>query len=335
MDDKCKDGISKDDKEYSNNKECSNDKESKIDIIPLMIKYSSARDKNTNNSVGISKIVNSDSRLTISELVIGELVLNTKENGDRDGDEEADEDGARDGDATKAEPMFYILNGRLVQPETILAEVADPDRINVLECHARIPGGFDLEDIPIIGQVFQLFGPLINPVVGIGNFFIFLLQLIIWLGKFIYWFIFFVAWAFSDLLNPIKLIADFWNSIIMILLTIINTIFGVAMGLAAFVTNQIGQWMLGFWGWDQSDLTKLDKQSNYFRKMDLNKRKKCYLTNNNKVPFSVLLGTILCPPMGVFMDLGLTGWMNIMICGLLTLLFYLPGLFYALLVIYA
>jgi uncharacterized membrane protein YqaE (UPF0057 family) len=35
------------------------------------------------------------------------------------------------------------------------------------------------------------------------------------------------------------------------------------------------------------------------------------------------------------MDLGMTGWMNIFICALLTVLFYLPGLFYALLVIYA
>ena len=145
----------------------------------------------------------------------------------------------------------------------------------------------------------------------------------------------FVIWVFSDLLNPIKLIADFWNSIVLILVTLMNTVFGVIMGLAAFVTNQIGQWMQGFWGWDESNLTKQDKESNYFKGIDTKKGKKCYLTNNNKVPFSVLLGTILCPPLGVFMDMGLTGWMNIFICGILTLLFYLPGLFYALLVIYS
>lgn len=118
-------------------------------------------------------------------------------------------------------------------------------------------------------------------------------------------------------------------------MTLINAVFGVVMGIAAFITNQIGQWMQGFWGWDKSNLTKADKDSNYFRGIDRNKGKKCYITNNNKVPFSVLLGTILCPPIGVFMDMGLTGWMNILICGILTLLFYLPGLFYALLVIYA
>jgi uncharacterized membrane protein YqaE (UPF0057 family) len=217
----------------------------------------------------------------------------------------------------------------------ILADIAEPDTINTLECHIRMRGGFELEDIPIIGQVFQLFGPLINPVVGMGNVFVFLLQLIIWFGKFIYWFIMFLIWSFSDLLNPIKLLADFWNSIVLILVTLMNTVFGVIMGIAAFVVNQIGQWMQGFWGWDESNLTKQDKESNYFKGIDTKKGKKCYLTNNNKVPFSVLLGTILCPPLGVFMDMGLTGWMNIFICTLLTLLFYLPGLFYALLVIYS
>jgi len=35
------------------------------------------------------------------------------------------------------------------------------------------------------------------------------------------------------------------------------------------------------------------------------------------------------------MDMGLTGWLNILICILLTLLFYIPGLVYALLIIYS
>ena len=65
------------------------------------------------------------------------------------------------------------------------------------------------------------------------------------------------------------------------------------------------------------------------------KRNKCYLTNNGKVPFSILLGTILCPPLGVFMDLGATGWLNIVLCVILTFMFYIPGLLYALFIIYS
>ena len=281
------------------------------EIIPLVIKY---------NGITTNKIINSDCKKTINEIfseICGDLVSSA-------------------GELSVVSPLvFYILNGRLISPNMILADIANSACINILECYVRLRGGFELENIPVIGQVFQLFGPLIKPVVGIGNVFVFLLQLIVWFGKFIYWFIMFVIWAFSDLLNPIKLIADFWNSIVLILVTLMNTVFGVIMGLAAFATNQIGQWMLGFWGWDESNLTKQDKESDYFKGIDTKKGKKCYLTNNNTVPFSVLLGTILCPPLGVFMDMGLTGWMNIFICGILTLLFYLPGLFYALLVIYS
>jgi len=285
------------------------------EIIPLVIKY---------NGITTNKIINSDCKKTINE-IFGELF------GEICGDLVSSA-----GELSVVSPLvFYILNGRLISPNMILADIANSACINILECYVRLRGGFELENIPVIGQVFQLFGPLIKPVVGIGNVFVFLLQLIVWFGKFIYWFIMFVIWAFSDLLNPIKLIADFWNSIVLILVTLMNTVFGVIMGLAAFATNQIGQWMLGFWGWDESNLTKQDKESDYFKGIDTKKGKKCYLTNNNRVPFSVLLGTILCPPLGVFMDMGLTGWMNIFICGILTLLFYLPGLFYALLVIYS
>jgi uncharacterized membrane protein YqaE (UPF0057 family) len=274
------------------------------EIIPLVIKY---------NEKTINKLINSDYKKTINEICCDVFPS-----------------------SSELSPLvFYILNGRLVSPNMILADIAEPDTINTLECYVRVRGGFELEDIPIIGQVFQLFGPLINPVVGMGNVFVFLIQLIVWFGKFIYWLIMFLIWAFSDLLNPIKLMADFWNSIVLILVTLMNTAFGVIMGLAAFVVNQVGQWMQGFWGWDQSNLTKQDKQSNYFKSIDTKKGKKCYLTNNNRVPFSILLGTILCPPLGVFMDMGLTGWMNIFICALLTLVFYVPGLFYALLVIYS
>ena len=97
----------------------------------------------------------------------------------------------------------------------------------------------------------------------------------------------------------------------------------------------VGGWTQGFWGWDQSSLTQADKDSNYFKKINKNNNKKCYLTNTNTIPFSIILGTVLCPPVGVFMDMGLTGWFNILICILLTLLFYVPGLIYALLIIYS
>jgi uncharacterized membrane protein YqaE (UPF0057 family) len=138
-----------------------------------------------------------------------------------------------------------------------------------------------------------------------------------------------------DLLNPVKFLESFSDSLIAILIAICRLPFDIFMTMFQFSANLMGGWMQGIWGWDQSSLTKTDRDSNYFKNIDRNKGKKCYLTQSNTVPFSIIIGTILCPPIGVFMELGLTGWLNILICCMLTLVFYLPGLVYALLIVYS
>jgi uncharacterized membrane protein YqaE (UPF0057 family) len=170
-------------------------------------------------------------------------------------------------------------------------------------------------------------------IIQIGKVFLILGDFIIWLIKFIAWFIFFLGWLFKFLF--VDLITDFYNSLLVIIISIFKLPFDLLAGLVAWGINSIGGWMTSIFGWDQSGLTKNDKNSNYFRSIDRLKGKKCYLTNNNTVPFSILLGTIICPPLGVFMDLGITGWFNILITIILTLMYYVPGLFYALLVIYS
>ena len=189
-----------------------------------------------------------------------------------------------------------------------------------IQIFPRIRGG---------GGILGMFSSILQ----IGKVFFFLLDLIIWLIKFIGWFIMFVMAVLKFIL--IDMTADFYNSIMLIIITICKLPFDILGGLFAWVMNAIGGWLTTIWGWDESNLTKQDKQSNYFKGIDRNKGRKCYLTNNNKVPFSILLGTIICPPMGVFMDMGATGWLNILICVILTLMFYIPGLVYALLVIYS
>jgi len=280
------------------------------EIIPLVIIF---------NNKKINKIINSNCKITAEELIQELFSL-------------IDIDPSN----TKiCNGIFYLLNGKIIPAHFIITDNANPEIVNVLECFPIVKGGFDLENIPLIGQVFLLLKPIINPIIAMGNVFIFLLQMVIWFGKFIYWLIMFLIWAFTDLLNPIKLVTDFWNSIILIIVVMINTIINVSLGLAGYMVNQVGGWMQGFWGWDQSNLTYDDKNSNYFRGIDMKKGKKCYLTNNNKVPFSIILGTIICPPVGVFMDLGITGWVNILICMILTLMYYIPGLVYAFLIIYS
>jgi uncharacterized membrane protein YqaE (UPF0057 family) len=172
-------------------------------------------------------------------------------------------------------------------------------------------------------------------IIQIGDLFVMIFKFLKWIGLFIYWFVRFLLWLFTDLLNPLNFITDFFNSLVTLVIALCRLPFDLILGLMALSINTVGGWMQGFWGWDQSSLTKADRESIYFTKINRSKGKKCYLTNTNTVPFSIILGTILCPPIGVFMDMGLTGWLNILICILLTLLFYIPGLVYALLIIYA
>ena len=220
------------------------------------------------------------------------------------------------------EDVFILKDGKLLDSTTLttteLNELLEHDS-KTLEIYPRMRGG----------GVLDMFASIIQ----IGKVFFFLLDLILWLIKFIAWFIMFIIAFLKFLL--IDMTIDFYNSIVLIVVTICKLPIDILGGLFAWAMNGIGGWMTTIWGWDQSNLTKLDKNSKYFKGIDRNKGRKCYLTNNNKVPFSILLGTILCPPMGVFMDMGATGWLNILICVILTLMFYIPGLAYALLVIYS
>jgi len=188
----------------------------------------------------------------------------------------------------------------------------------------------------VFTQLFDLIiKPIISPFEIVGDVIMMAIKFIQWLGLFIFWLLKFIAWLFTDLLNPVHFFNDFFNTLMILVISICKLPFDIVLSLMALSINTVGGWMQGFWGWDQSSLTKRDQDSNYFKKINRVKGKKCYLTNTNTVPFSIILGTILCPPIGVFMDMGLTGWLNIIICILLTLLFYIPGLCYALLIIYS
>ena len=227
---------------------------------------------------------------------------------------------------------FVIYNGSLVLPSLQIDINDDNNNCNnncnkhcYITCIRKIKGG----------GIFAPLDPIIEPILAIGAVFESIGSFFVWLGKFIWWLIQFIGWIFMELLNPLNLADDFLQSLIIIIIAIIRIPFDLLLSLFALAANTMGNFMQGFWGWDQSSLTKNDKESKYFKKFDKNKNTKYYLTNSNTVPFSIILGTILCPPMGVFMDLGITGWLNILICCLLTIAFYVPGLVYALLIIYS
>ena len=245
---------------------------------------------------------------------------------------------------TNLEHLYFIKDKTLINSNDRVINDLDnqknlllKDKIITIECYTKIYGGGIIDDIidPVLGIVLMCFDPIVKPIGAIGDAFLFLIKAIFWLFKFIIWFVAFTIWIFLDLLNPVSLIADFYNSIVLITITLCTIPVQLVISSFTICINIIGGWMQGFWGWDMSSLTKADKNSVYFKSYNRTAGQKIYFTQQNTVPFSIILGTILCPPMGVFMDLGTSGWLNIIVCCLLTLLFYLPGLCYALLIIYS
>ena len=231
---------------------------------------------------------------------------------------------------------YFIHNNKLIKHQTFVNDIIIDNDFITIKCNSKCIGGFIPGLMDAVDAIVNvIFKPIVGPFVDIGNFFVMLLDIVIWLVMLTWWLIQFILWVVLDLLNPLNFLGDFFNTLIILVLAFCRIPVDIFMTLLSFSVNLMGTWMQGFWGWDQSGLTKNDRESKYFKNLNKNKGKKCYLTKSNTVPFSVVLGTILCPPIGVFMDMGLTGWLNIIVCIFLTLLFYIPGLVYALLVIYS
>lgn len=236
---------------------------------------------------------------------------------------------------------YFIYNNKLIKYNTLVNDIIINNKKSVnnecitIKCLYKVNGGIPGLTNAVDAIVNVIFKPIIAPFEDIGMLFEMLFHIVIWLVLLTWWLLQFLFWVVLDLLNPLNFLGDFFNTLIILVLAACRLPVDIFMTLLSFSVNLMGTWMQGFWGWDQSGLTKNDRESKYFQNLNKNKNKKCYLTNSNTVPFSVVLGTILCPPIGVFMDMGLTGWLNIIVCIFLTLLFYIPGLVYALLVIYS
>lgn len=182
-------------------------------------------------------------------------------------------------------------------------------------------------------------GPLmefIEAIFSIGEIFMFIGKAIEFLIKFILWLIQFIIWFMSEVANPFMFIYDFVGSIKVVSLTLVMAPIKFLMFIIKKMVNGILESVIGaFWGWDKVPRDGWDyHHAKYFNEDVDCRSKKCYVTKNNRVPFSIIIGTIICPPIGVFMEYGFTGWINILVCILLTALYYFPGLIYALMILY-
>ena len=187
-----------------------------------------------------------------------------------------------------------------------------------LEIIPKINGGFILELFSAVKNVFKL-------LTGIPRLIIYIGRLIAWLVQFLAYILIVLFRVFDKdgiiglckyitteiLLAPLKFVFYFIKKCI-------NSIGYITIAAVSGADNVKRQ--------DEDEPTEFHTETAY--------EEKCYRTSDGLIPFSVIIATVLCPPIGVFMEYGLFGWFNILICALLTLAFYFPGLIYALILLY-
>jgi uncharacterized membrane protein YqaE (UPF0057 family) len=186
-----------------------------------------------------------------------------------------------------------------------------------------LKGGSGLIDVVIaIGSIGELFVLAYKGVAYLINLFI--------------WGVKVLVWVFSELANPKLLIEEFGTTMTTLIFSLVYGPFQILYYLFQYAVNMFDRTVFnGFWGWDRRPYDKIDAdEAAFFDEKNKCNGKKCYAKPDGKIPFNVIIGTIVCPPLGVFMEYGLTGWLNIIICILLSLCFYFPGLIYALICLY-
>ena len=189
--------------------------------------------------------------------------------------------------------------------------------INVEVIH-KLKGGFIMD--------------LLNALIAVVKFLIIIPKIIIWFASLIIWSIkamfYFISLTFK-VLSRDGITGLIYFLTVEICLAPIRVIFIIFKN----IVNYIGKHIFGIaFGVDNRPPDNPNEHSDHFEGKCANR--KCYAAPDGTIPFTVIISTILCPPIGVFMEYGLSGWFQIMICGLLTLMFYFPGLIYALILLY-
>ena len=215
-------------------------------------------------------------------------------------------------------PIKYqtlIYGGKTLNKDSFLGDY-DLQNGSLIDLSIPIKGG-----LLGIDDVINFFKDIWGAMKAIGKFFGKTIPLgILDIVKIIYWIFKLILWFVTDILNPVIWVEDGAKGIFNVIIIIIMGMVEIVLGLIREVFNYILEPIFSsFWGHGNNN--------------KVGKCKKCFSTRAGKLPFSVIIGTILLPPLGVFMELGISGWINIVVCVLLTLAFYFPGLIYALILL--
>ncbi len=170
-------------------------------------------------------------------------------------------------------------------------------------------------------DVFKVLKDIANALTGLAEGFITGFKLLYWIFKI-------VMFILIEILNPANLFKDLYNSSKSLPLLIIEGFIRIITTFAQYLVNKVFHPIMNrVFGWDINNEEE-DKSVH-------NKDKKCYKADEGTIPMSVLISTVLLPPLGVFMRFGLNRWLDILITGGLSIMYYFPGLIYGLILIYA
>jgi uncharacterized membrane protein YqaE (UPF0057 family) len=194
----------------------------------------------------------------------------------------------------------------------------------------------------------------IEAVIGIFQFLLYIPKAAIWIGRLITWFIKTITYLIA-LVSQVLSKEGILGLIRFVSMEIIMAPFILAGTFLSRAVNSLGQQTVGGWltgadnapddndkGGLASPVLDPDRVIDPADSDNLpsdpacpnGSGRKCYKTQAGTVPTPVIIATVLFPPAGVFMELGLHGFIQILVCLLLTFMFYFPGLIYALIVLY-
>lgn len=204
-----------------------------------------------------------------------------------------------------------------------------------LDISMRLKGGGIMKRIfkSIFKAIFAVFKPIIKPLQAIANAFLLLIKAIIYMIALVIWFFKLMAWFFVQFLPslPLDVILLIKQLTQLTIGTIIETISQILKRIVNFVGQQTIYSVAG--GWDNAR-NSTQTTENDAGTPDGACKQHCYRAPDGSIPFSLVVVTVLCPPVGVFMEYGMLGWFKILVCLVLTLMMYFPGLIYALILLY-
>ena len=164
-------------------------------------------------------------------------------------------------------------------------------------------------------------GGLIEAVVGIGEIFVSLADLVVLFVKMFAE----IIPAAVTIFNPVQLLNDIITGFFLGIKVVIVGIADIFTSGPKFAYNKCKDAGEGIFGYRRArnNKGKLSAEEE-IKKAGEDKR-----TCMRPATFIMLI-TVLCPPLGLFLHLGILSWFHILICAFLTIkTYYFPGLLYA------